>query len=83
MGDLVNRLRHSWSADKSIISQTGEWMKERTEAADEIERLRAELSWYGEQARLARLIHSGGDVGRHALAADGGKRARAVLQRTE
>lgn len=48
-------------------------------AADEIERLRAELEWYGEQARLARLIHSEGDEGRHALAADGGKRARDAL----
>lgn len=34
--------------------------------------LRAELEWYGEQARLARLIHSEGDAGRHALAGDGG-----------
>lgn len=37
------------------------------------------LEWYGEQARLARLIHSEGDAGRHALAADGGKRASDVL----
>lgn len=37
------------------------------------------LDWYGEQARLARLIHSEGDAGRHALAEDGGKRARSVL----
>lgn len=41
--------------------------------------LRAELEWYGEQARLARLVHSGGDAGRYALADDGGKRARAAL----
>jgi hypothetical protein len=37
------------------------------------------LEWYAEQARLARLIHSEGDAGRHALADDGGKRARAAL----
>jgi hypothetical protein len=37
------------------------------------------LEWYGEQARLARLIHAEGDAGRHALADDGGKRARAAL----
>jgi hypothetical protein len=56
------------------------------QAAAEIERLRAAceamregLEWYGEQARLARLIHSEGDAGRHALADDGGKRARAAL----
>jgi hypothetical protein len=37
------------------------------------------LEWYREQARLARLIHSEGDAGRHALQADGGKRAAAAL----
>ena len=37
------------------------------------------LEWYGEQARLCRLIHSEGDAGRTALAADGGKRATAAL----
>ena len=46
----------------------------------EIARLREALGWYGEQARLARLIHSGGNVGRHNLADDGGKRARAALE---
>ena len=38
------------------------------------------LKWYGEQARLCRLIHSEGDAGRHALSADGGKRANAALK---
>ena len=37
------------------------------------------LRWYGEQARLCRLITREGDVGRHALDADGGKRAREAL----
>lgn len=41
--------------------------------------LRDQLEWYGEQARLARLIHSEGDKGRNALAEDGGKRARSAL----
>jgi hypothetical protein len=45
----------------------------------EVARLREVLEWYGEQARLARLIHSEGDAGRHALADDGGKRARTAL----
>ena len=45
----------------------------------ENERLREVLAWYGEQARLARLIHREGDPGRHALSADGGARARAAL----
>lgn len=50
-----------------------------TERDAEIVRLREALEWYGEQARLARLIHSEGDSGRHALASDGGRRARATL----
>jgi len=50
---------------------------------DENERMRAALGWYGEQARLARLIHSEGDAGRHALSDDGGKRARAALSPTQ
>lgn len=41
--------------------------------------VREALAWYGEQARLARLIHSEGDSGRHALSDDGGKRAAAAL----
>ncbi|TKD50542.1 hypothetical protein [Sphingomonas baiyangensis] len=41
--------------------------------------VREALAWYGEQARLCRLIHSEGDAGRQALAADGGKRADAIL----
>lgn len=48
-------------------------------ASNGVSALREALEWYGEQARLARLIHSEGDAGRHALAADGGKRAREVL----
>jgi hypothetical protein len=39
------------------------------------------LEWYGEQARLARLIHREGDAGRHALAEDGGKKAASLLTR--
>lgn len=49
----------------------------------ENQRLREALSWYGEQARLARLIHSEGDAGRRNLEADGGSRARAALRSTE
>lgn len=47
--------------------------------ADEVARLKAALEWYGEQSRLARITHSEGDAGRHALQADGGNRARAAL----
>lgn len=41
------------------------------------------VEWYGEQSRLCRLIHSEGDAGRHALARDGGERARAALAAVE
>lgn len=58
-------------AERAAISTTSE--------APEAGRLREALEWYGEQARLARLIHSEGDAGRHALADDGGKRAREAL----
>ncbi len=45
--------------------------------------MRQALEWYQEQARLCRLIHSEGDAGRNALAADGGRRARAALSATQ
>ena len=48
----------------------------------EVKRLREALEWYGEQSRLARLIHSEGDQGRHNIAADGGHKARAALSRS-
>lgn len=44
------------------------------------EKLERVLTWYGENARLCRLIHSEGDLGRNNLAADGGERARAALE---
>lgn len=43
----------------------------------------AALEWYGEQARLCRLIHSEGDAGRHALSNDGGRLAREALAALE
>ena len=57
-----------------------EWAARCKVAEDRVAELDAALSWYGEQARLARLIHTGGDGGRHALAEDGGKKARAALK---
>ena len=39
--DLVKRLRTTWDADRSIISQTDNWMRERQDAADRIEKLEA------------------------------------------
>ena len=51
-------------------------------AGVDLEALCSTLAWYGEQARLCRLIHSEGDAGRHALDNDGGKRALAALSAT-
>jgi len=42
--DLVKRLRTPWDVDRSIISQTDNWMRERQEAADRIEELEAKLA---------------------------------------
>lgn len=55
-------------------------LTEALHAAEKREKgLREALAWYGEQARLARLIHSEGDAGRHALQDDGGLIARLAL----
>ena len=43
--DLVKRLRTTWDADRSIISQTDNWMRERQDAADRIEELEDKLNW--------------------------------------
>jgi hypothetical protein len=71
---IVGRLR-------AMSPMTEFWADQRImkEAADTIEALQAALEWYGENARLCRLIHDEGDKGRNALADDGGKRARAAL----
>jgi hypothetical protein len=57
------------------------------EAADLIATMQAReaelvgaLEWYGEQARLCRLIHREGDEGRNNLSADGGAKAARTLQ---
>lgn len=42
-------------------------------------KLRETLEWYGEQARLCRLVTSEGEKGRQALDHDGGKKAQSVL----
>lgn len=52
---------------------------EITRLTAEVARKDAALSWYGENARLCRLIHSEGDAGRNALSFDGGAKARAAL----
>ena len=45
-----------------------------------IAELEAALVWYGEQARLCRLITGDGDAGRQAIVDDGGDKASAALK---
>jgi hypothetical protein len=52
---------------------------ERDALRAQVATLREALGWYGENARLCRLIHSGGDIGRKALDEDGGEKARGAL----
>jgi len=53
----------------------------RCDAAEaRVKVLEEALGWYAEQSRLCRLIHAEGDVGRSALANDGGAKARAALK---
>ena len=44
MSDLIERLRTSWDVDRSIISQTENWMKERREAAAALAAKDAEIA---------------------------------------
>ena len=59
--------------------EVADLMAENGRLRTEVNRLREVLAWYGENARLARMIHSiDGEAGRAALSAlayDGGKRA--------
>ena len=65
------------------VPAAGQVMRNAAASIDALEvqnaRLREATEWYGEQSRLARLVHSGGDAGRHAIAKDGGMRARIAL----
>ena len=70
--ELAGEYVESWVAD--MIAE--EWMIDR----DRIRELESALAWYGEQARLARLIHREGDAGRWALLEDAGKRAKELLE---
>ena len=66
----------AWGSETALMDQAAAALIAQDA---ELKRYREALEWYGEQARLSRLIHSGGDTGRHALQEDGGKRARAAL----
>ena len=61
--DLVKRLRKSWDEDRSIISQTGQWMTERVAAADHIEELEANalanrVAIMRLEAKLAKVVEA-------------------------
>ena len=74
----MNLLKHTAAFKMEQFMRSVE--AEITSLRAENERLREALEWYGEQARLCRLVHSEGDKGRHALDEDGGNRARAALK---
>ncbi len=68
---------------EALKEQATEAERKLAETVGRSDDLLKALEWYGEQARLARLIHSEGDAGRHALADDGGSRARAFIANHE
>lgn len=83
-GDQIKRTRgtHRWdgAAWQSLPTETEVLIELLAKERAKIARLTEALKWYGEQARLCRLIHSEGDAGRNALSNDGGKRAIEALQ---
>ena len=75
---IVTRLRSSICENKckAMLASSG---CDCAEAADIITELVDALRWYAEQVAGCKIIHSGGNVFRNALAADGGQRAAAAL----
>lgn len=71
------------AANDMLLRNMAEKDTELARLREELARVNEALEWYGDQARLARLIHSGGDAGRHALQEDGGTRARAAFARND
>lgn len=72
---------HFESEFKRQCGATADVIDRATEAERKLAEAVGVVEWYGENARLARLIHSEGDAGRNALADDGGKRARTFLSK--
>jgi len=67
---------------REIAAQVAEVKRvtcELMDATTRAERLAEALRWYAEQAQLCRKFGSEGDAARHALSADGGKRANRAL----
>ena len=72
---LYDRARVAEQISDDVHAKLWE-LKARNKELEEV------LAWYGENARLCRLIHSEGDPGRWALSADGGKKARDILEKS-
>jgi hypothetical protein len=70
-------------ANRQIAATGRAWSADRTRLEATVREMREALEWYGENARLCRLIHGEGDKGRNALSDDGGKRACAVIASLE
>lgn len=78
-----------WSAEADVarrlemhecaMAERDDCIEDWSKANDRIKALEGALGWYAEQTSLCRLIHSEGDVGRNALANDGGDRSRAAI----
>ena len=84
--DLLGVVDDQDDAPKAIIdliSRAEAAESAQREAVAEVARLREALEWYGENARLCRLITNEGACGRIALDLDGGHRARAALASKE
>jgi hypothetical protein len=73
---------HGWEFPDRVKYETSIAIKyTRTDISQaRVAELEGVVKWYGEQARLARLIHSEGDEGRHAINMEGGSRSRAALK---
>ena len=68
---------HLPDCEEYMVCQTCDCAEIKLQAR--VAELEAALTWYGEQARLCRLIHSGGNDARHNLSDDGGKKAHKAL----
>jgi hypothetical protein len=90
IADAIDPRKQGWSDASHPLEVYQVAVNDGIAAADlllvqavEIARLKEALKWYGENARLCRLLHSEGDPGRHALVNDGGKLANAALSPPE
>ena len=78
--DEIEQTRNRLAGELEQARQDLAALRQRVEELErERDELRDGLAWYGEQSRLARLIHSEGDAGRNAIANDGGRRAARLL----